>query len=416
MENRKRTIMVVLSVVVCIMAIGYALLAQQLTINGTASIDSKWRIQITNITEKDIVGEAYSKVTPSYTAITANFNVGLIKPGDSIAYDVEVSNLGTLKAKVNSINIATSDDDGIIYTVSGIEEGDKLAPSEKDILTIKVEYDKNATSIPEVTTKNITIIMNYVQDIDGVDVVDPMPDEPEVPVSYDYVVGDVISFAGSNWRVIKDSSSDEDYVTLLKETILTKEELGDYAINIKCNESYVTTSSYGCTTQGQVITLDAMPYYWSDTCHGYGYYGYTNGDGSGCTGHNDYEGSKVREFLEGTYINTLGTNNLKEVDDYKIRLITTDELVTNLGFEFKIKDTQTSIWYTDATPKWFFSEEYFDPNTSWTMTPNTYQTMNYKVGSVWTVSHIDTLVNGLDDPVLLANCVRPVINLLKTSI
>ena len=43
MEDKKKALIGILSVLVCIMAVGYALLAQQLTINGSASIDSTWR-------------------------------------------------------------------------------------------------------------------------------------------------------------------------------------------------------------------------------------------------------------------------------------------------------------------------------------------------------------------------------------
>ncbi len=73
------------------MAVGYALLAQELTINGTASIDSTWRLEITNIQSKDVVGDAVNKVDPSYTATTANFSVGFTQPGDSITYDITVT-------------------------------------------------------------------------------------------------------------------------------------------------------------------------------------------------------------------------------------------------------------------------------------------------------------------------------------
>ncbi len=145
----------ILSVLVCVMAVGYALLAQELTINGRASIDSTWKVEITNIASKD-------------------------------------------------------------------------------------------------------------------------------------VVGDTIEFAGSNWKVIKNSTNDEDYVTLMKETVLTNSELGKYANGV----------------------TDTM--YFHENC-------------------NVYATSKVKEMLETSYLPTIGANNLKEVDGYKIRLITTDELTSNLG-------------------------------------------------------------------------------------
>ena len=82
--NNKKIIITVFSVLVVAMAVGYALLAQELTINGSASIDSTWKVEITNIQSKDVVGNAVNKVDPSYTATTANFSVGLTQPGDSI--------------------------------------------------------------------------------------------------------------------------------------------------------------------------------------------------------------------------------------------------------------------------------------------------------------------------------------------
>ena len=64
-----------------IMTVGYALFAQKLTINGTASIDSTWKVEITNITQKEINGGVTEK-SKSYTATSANFDIGFTQPGD----------------------------------------------------------------------------------------------------------------------------------------------------------------------------------------------------------------------------------------------------------------------------------------------------------------------------------------------
>ena len=383
MENKKKIIMVVLSVLVCIMAVGYAVLAQQLNITGTTSIDSTWKVEITNIGEKEVVGKAVSKVTPSYTSTTANFSVGLTQPGDSITYDVEISNLGTLKAKVDSINVVMDENDAIKYTTSGVSNGDKLGVGEKATLTIKVEYDSNVTSQPSVTTKDITVTINYVQDLEEGNV------DTTIPKAY--VIGDTVAFAGSNWYVIKNSSSEEDYVTLLKEKVLTNAELGEYAYN---------------------DTYDTMPYYWSDTCHRANVYGYTNDDTSGCGGHNDYEGSKVKEFLEGTYIHTLGSDNLKDVDGYKVRLITYDEIIGDLGAEYENR-ASFELSNLESVPMWVYSS-YGEGNnnvgTYWTMRPLVDSTGN----NAWQVGHgsISQISAYHADFV----GVRPVINLLKSSI
>ena len=384
MKDKKKIVIGVLCALVAVMAVGYAALAQQLNITGTASIDSTWKVGITNITERDIIGDATSKEVPSYTATTANFSVGLIQPGDSITYDIEVTNQGTLAAKVDSIDVVMDENDAIIYTTEGIESGDKLGVDEKDTLSVTVAYDPDVTSQPENTAKDISVTINYVQDIDGA-VVDPTPDVQDPSVSYSaYSVGDQITFAGSNWYVIKNSSSEEDYVTLLKEQVLTNSELGEYAAH---------------------DTRDIMSYYWSDTCHGATEDGYPEE----CNGHNDYEGSKVKEFLEGTYINTLGADNLKEVEGYKIRLITTEELNTNLGWNSLDKEVTDSD--NSNVPLWIY-ENFGDTNNGvwgyWTMTPHP--------DDSGAVRLVDREVSLVSDHVLTSYSVRPVINLLKSSI
>ena len=171
MRDKKKVMIGVLSVLVCIMAVGYALLAQELTINGTASIDSTWKVEITNITSKDVVGDAVNKTDPSYTATTANFSVGLTQPGDSITYDITVTNKGTLDAVVESINVDKGNNPAITYTTSGLKRGDKIAKNNgTNTLTIKVDYDSSITSQPASTTNDITVTINYQQDLGQIDV------------------------------------------------------------------------------------------------------------------------------------------------------------------------------------------------------------------------------------------------------
>ena len=416
MKDKKKIVIGVLCALVAVMAVGYAALAQQLNITGTASIDSTWKVEITNISERDIIGDATSKEVPSYTATTANFSVGLIQPGDSITYDIEVSNLGTLAAKVDSIDVIMDENDAIIYTTEGIKAGDKLGVDETNTLSVTVAYDPEVTTQPENTAKDITVSINYVQDIGATDVVDPTPDVPGVDEptgNYDYVIGDQITFAGSNWRVIKNSTSDEDYITLLKETVLTNTELGEYGATqiVTCTADDVTNEAYGCTTEGETVTniKNAMSYYWSDTCHSRGHYGYTDDDWSGCEGHNDYEGSKVREFLEGTYINTLGANNLKEIEGYKVRLITYDEVLGGLGAEYE-NQASFDITSLENVPTWIY-QDFGNSNVTygyWLMTP--YKTTT---NAVWDI-HVNKRIGSAT--LINTSGIRPVINLLKSSI
>ena len=162
MTNKKNIIMVILCILVCIMSVAYAMLATDLVIKGKTAIDSVWDIAITNINEKNKIGQASSKTAPSYTSTTATFDVSLIQPGDSISYDVKIKNSGTLNAIVNSISVLTDDNDAIIYEVSGIKENDRLDAGKETTLTVKVTFNENATQILK-QTKNVTIVINYAQ-------------------------------------------------------------------------------------------------------------------------------------------------------------------------------------------------------------------------------------------------------------
>ena len=162
------------------MAIGYALLAQELTINGNASIDSTWKVEITNITQKEINGGVTEK-SKSYTATTANFDIGFTQPGDYVVYDIEVTNSGTLDAVISNINVVTDNNPAIIYTTSGLKRGNKIAKNgEKKYLTVKIEYDSNITSQPQNNDNDITIQMDYQQDLGQI-------------TAYNYVIGDKIA-------------------------------------------------------------------------------------------------------------------------------------------------------------------------------------------------------------------------------
>ena len=203
------------------------------------------------------------------------------------------------------------------------------------------------------------------------------------PTAYKtYVIGDTIEFAGSNWRVIKDSTGNEDYVTLMKERVLTNAELGEYAYN---------------------GTYDTMSYYWDDSCHPVAY-GYSSSSYS-CDNTNDYATSKVKEMLETRYLPTIGESNLKEVDGYKIRLITVDELTSNLG-------CTSSSCSSSPYASWVhqnFGDQSKIVYAYWTMTP--YPDIS---SNVWIVHSVGLVYNS--NVYDVDRGVRPVINLLKSNI
>lgn len=183
MEKDKRNIVVgMLLAAICIMSVGYAALAQQLTINGTAQITSKWEVQITDIQAQGTPSTGVTETTgfPKYTATTAEFDVSLTSPGDTITYAVTVTNSGTLKAKLDSMTITATDannatttlsgtDEAIQYTVTGVTEGvtTLAANNGTNTVLVTVTYNPDVTTQPADAqlTKHVAVTLNYVQDL-----------------------------------------------------------------------------------------------------------------------------------------------------------------------------------------------------------------------------------------------------------
>ena len=166
-DKKKNYLIVALFIAIVAMSIGYAALAQVLTINGTANIDAKWDISITDIEVLIQVG-ATDKQLPTHTNTTATFNVDLAYPGSSSTYLITVENKGTINAKLSEI---TGIDDAnsanptkIQYSVKKSDLNDELNVGESKTFEIKVEWlssdeDKNIIS----ESKTATIGLNYIQ-------------------------------------------------------------------------------------------------------------------------------------------------------------------------------------------------------------------------------------------------------------
>ena len=140
---------------------------------GTSNIASNFLVRITDIQSTVQSGSATNAVEPSYTDTTATFKTNLVSPGDSMKYDITVSNEGSIDAALESIEVNTKENEAITFETSGIENGDKLEASQTDILTVIVSYNSSVTSQPENTNSTITVTLNYKQDDETV--VPPTP-------------------------------------------------------------------------------------------------------------------------------------------------------------------------------------------------------------------------------------------------
>ena len=165
-RQKQKIIIGTLCAVIIGLAVGYAVLSQQLTINGTGGIASDFNVLFTNITEGIMNGATTinKQITDS---TTATFTIDLKSPGSNGEYLITVENRGTIDAMVESIsgideaNQAAPTD--ITFSISDIAVNDKLKAKESKVFKVKVNWDSNSTSIPD-TNKDLTLTINFAQD------------------------------------------------------------------------------------------------------------------------------------------------------------------------------------------------------------------------------------------------------------
>ncbi len=165
-RQKQRIIIGTLCAVIIGLAVGYAVLSQTLTINGTGGIASDFNILFTDIQEGTMNGATTvnKQITDS---TTATFTIDLKKPGSKGEYLITVENRGTIDAMVESIsgideaNQAAPTD--ITFSISDIAVNDKLPAKESKVFKVKVDWSSASTSIPN-TNKDLTLKINFVQD------------------------------------------------------------------------------------------------------------------------------------------------------------------------------------------------------------------------------------------------------------
>ena len=163
--NRRQRNYIILGLcsILLVMAAGYAAFRTQLTINGTSNISSEWKVLITDIQSSVLKGNATDAETPSHTDTTATFKTNLVSPGDSIQYTVTVENQGSIDAVLKTIQKSDSNNNAIIFEITGIEQGDTLKAHETTTFNVTVTYNRDVTTQPDNLTSDLTITLNYVQ-------------------------------------------------------------------------------------------------------------------------------------------------------------------------------------------------------------------------------------------------------------
>ena len=275
-RTQRNYIIAGLCMILVIMGVGYAAFSSQLKISGTSNITSNWSVKITDIQSKVVNGTPTNASEPTHTDTTATFSTTLTSPGDTMQYDVTVSNEGDIDAKLDKITVPESTNPAIGFEVSGIEEGSLLRSKETALLTVTVKYN-NVTEQPSDLTADLEVTLDYSQAPEGY--VPPTPSgiiggqEVELVESGDGLYEDsyeagrliyrgqnpdnYITFNGETWRIIA-KETDGTY-KIIRNDVLANRAFDEENHRSTENNSYCDNPRYGCGVYAAVSGTFSSP-------------------------------------------------------------------------------------------------------------------------------------------------------------
>ncbi len=213
--RQKQRIIIGTLCAIVILTVGYAVLSQTLNIQGIGNISGHFEILFTKI-EEGKMNESTTIDKQITNTTTATFTIDLKKPSSSGEYFITVENRGMIDAYVESIQgldeANSTEPIDITFSLEGIEINDKLGAKQSKVFKVKVNWNSNATSIPE-TSKDLTLTINFAQDPNDnpseivSDIEEPVIKDGLIPVTYDEngntvkadIYGDWYSYENRQW-------------------------------------------------------------------------------------------------------------------------------------------------------------------------------------------------------------------------
>lgn len=126
--------------------------------------DYMWNIEFSNLN----ISEGSQKGTLTLNDNIINLDVSLKDDSEYFEFTIDVTNNGSLKAKIDEININEEKDNDILnYTITYLDdtplkEGDILNSHTKKTIKTKIYYPKQKDKIYEKLNLKLTFTINYV--------------------------------------------------------------------------------------------------------------------------------------------------------------------------------------------------------------------------------------------------------------
>lgn len=170
-KSNKKYLIILLIVFLLALAVGYAAFSDTLTISGTANANGTFDLEFQNAVVDKKVGCDQTLTTATISTDKNELKVvvkDLAYPGAGAQFTVDIVNVGTVAAKVDSVTPEGLTNPNI--KVKGLDAIDTnhpvIQPGKKCTLTFTVEWDKDSEvelSEAEKTGVGFSLVINYTQ-------------------------------------------------------------------------------------------------------------------------------------------------------------------------------------------------------------------------------------------------------------
>lgn len=178
-RDRSFRTLAVIAVIVAVagISVAFAALTQTLNISGTGTVKGNtWSVKFANLQTPTLGGTATVDTPASFngTSTTLTYAVSLKLPGDSVTYLFDVTNTGTIDAKIAPAGLTLTGVTealaaNVTYTLTyangtAIQAGDTLAAGATKNLKLVVTFNNSATELPTSDVElSLGASLNYIQ-------------------------------------------------------------------------------------------------------------------------------------------------------------------------------------------------------------------------------------------------------------
>lgn len=162
--DKKSLTIGLLCTILGLLAIIYIVIAENKNYDDVMS-EEIFAVKVTDVVETNIIGNVKSISKPIFRDTLIIFDIEFTYPDDSITYNVQLSNLGSIDAVIDRINVDVDKDSSIKYSIEGISENDKIEHNNSTSFSIKIDYISKTANNDKKNPVKVTLTIECSEDM-----------------------------------------------------------------------------------------------------------------------------------------------------------------------------------------------------------------------------------------------------------